>query len=128
MSKTLSPRAVALTDQILATLDDELRYDRRDRRRVGNVACKCLVNGRVGLRRSGTPCTCVRTTGVAGWRRACGFDVYRHLVRLEQASLVVGTRDPARRQVCWQCRRRGRDGRVSARSSAAQLPPLVGTT
>jgi hypothetical protein len=102
MSKILSPRAVALTDQILATLDAGAGTTDEIAERVGNVACKCLVNGRAGVRRSGTPCTCVRTTGVAGWRRACGFDVYRHLVRLEQASLIVGTRDPARRQVCWR--------------------------
>jgi hypothetical protein len=102
MSKTLSPRAVALTDQILATLADGSGTTDEIAERVGNVACKCLVNGRVGVRRSGTSCTCVNTTGVAGWRRACGFDVYRHLVRLEQASVVVGTRDPAHRQVCWR--------------------------
>jgi len=102
MSKTLSPRAVALTDQILATLDEASGTTDEIAERVGNVACKCLVNGRVGVRRSGTACTCVYTTGIAGWRRACGFDVYRHLVRLEQGSLVVGTRDPAHRQVCWQ--------------------------
>lgn len=102
MPKTLSPRAVALTDQILATLDEASGTTDEIAERVGNVACKCLVNGRVGVRRSGTPCTCVNTTGVAGWRRACGFDVYRHLVRLEQASLVVGTRDSARRQVSWR--------------------------
>jgi hypothetical protein len=101
MAKPLSPRAVALTDQILAALDDGSGTTDEIAGRIGNVACKCLTNGRVGLRRSGSPCTCVATTGVAGWRRAYGFDVYRHLVRLEQASLVVGARDPARRQVWW---------------------------
>ena len=101
MPRTPSPRAVALTDQILAALRDEPGTTDEIAERVGNVACKCLVNGRPGLRRSGTPCTCVNTTGVAGWRRAYGFDVYRQLVRLEQASLVVGHRDPARRQVLW---------------------------
>jgi hypothetical protein len=101
MARTQSPRVVALTDQILATLHDASGTTDEIAGRVGNVACKCLVNGRVGLRRSGTPCTCVSTTGVAGWRRACGFDVYRHLIRLEHAALVVGDRDPGRRQVLW---------------------------
>jgi hypothetical protein len=101
MPRAPSPRAVALTDQILATLHEAPGTTDEIAERVGNVACKCLVNGRVGVRLSGSRCTCVRTTGVAGWRRAYGFDVYRHLIRLEHASLVVGTRDPAHREVRW---------------------------
>jgi hypothetical protein len=101
MPRHLSPRAVALTDQILATLHDGPGTTEEVAERVGNVACKCLVNGHVGVRRSGTACTCTRTAGDAGWRQACGFDVYRHLVRLEAANVVAGDRDVTRGSVVW---------------------------
>jgi hypothetical protein len=101
MARPPSPRAVALVDQIVAALRDSPGTTDEIAERVGTVACKCLVNARTGYRRSGLPCACADRTGVPGWRRACGFDVYRHLVRLEHGQLVLGRRDPARRQVSW---------------------------